>query len=64
MIRVTIRKLKIACPYILAGLLLLFYLVMLVLAFRPKTTADYKMRYLDSGYFWTHDPEVEAGTTP
>ncbi len=38
--------------YIISVALFSFYVLMLFRCINPKTTADYKMRYLDEGYFW------------
>lgn len=46
-----------AFAYILAAGLLIFYLVVLYLAFHPDVSDDYRMRYLEEGYFWEEHGE-------
>ena len=38
--------------YLLSAALFIFYLMMLVRSMNPRTTDDYRMRYLEEGYFW------------
>lgn len=37
--------------YVAAACMLAFYLFMLIQARNPQVTADYRMRYIESGYF-------------
>lgn len=41
-----------ALAYAISASLFVFYVIMLIRCIDPKTSADYKMRYLDEGYFW------------
>lgn len=41
-----------AAAYLLSAALFIFYLMMLVRSMNPRTTDDYRMRYLEEGYFW------------
>jgi succinate dehydrogenase hydrophobic anchor subunit len=41
-----------AAAYVVSGLLFIFYVSMLICSMNPQTSEDYKMRYLDEGYFW------------
>ena len=43
--------------YILSGLLMAFYLVVLYLSLHPRVSEDYRMRYLEEGYFWEKHEE-------
>ncbi len=38
--------------FLAAALLLAWYLYVLFLSFHPKVTEDYRMRYLEEGYFY------------
>lgn len=45
--------------YCIAAALLAFYLVMLYLSFHPDVSDDYRMRYLEEGYFWEEHGEEQ-----
>lgn len=54
------NNLKICCKaiaYIVSALLFSFYVLMLVRCIDPQTTDDYRMRYLEDGYFYEQHNE-------
>lgn len=38
--------------YIMSSLLFAFYVFMLIRSVTPQVSEDYRMRYLEEGYFW------------
>ena len=44
------KVLKVA-SYVLAAALLIFYIWVLYLAYHPNVTYDYRVRYIENGYF-------------
>ncbi len=43
--------------YLIAVLLFCFYVLMLIRSINPETTDDYRMRYLEDGYFYEQQSE-------
>lgn len=43
--------------YVLSGLLLAGYLYVLYVSFHPQVTPDYRMRYIEEGYFYEERSE-------
>ena len=43
--------------YVISVILFGFYVLMLVRSINPQTTDDYRMRYLEDGYFYGQQDE-------
>ena len=43
--------------YVISAILFGFYVLMLVRSINPQTTDDYRMRYLEDGYFYGQQDE-------
>ena len=43
--------------YIISAILFGFYILMLIRSIDPETTDDYRMRYLEDGYFYEQQSE-------
>ncbi|WP_192575493.1 hypothetical protein [Butyrivibrio fibrisolvens] len=51
------KKLCKVVAYLMSAILFGFYILMLVRSINPQTTDDYRMRYLDDGYFYDQHDE-------